>query len=97
MKPPVIINREKPTITVIQWSQLGHVENDTGAVATFTATDPEGVTPIVWSLLTRCWWDPGHSRKRYAVSTELTDIDGLEGDDIDADDIDDRWTALFRS
>ena len=29
-----------------------YAENGTGPVATFAATDPEGVTPIVWSLLT---------------------------------------------
>ena len=28
-----------------------YAENGTGPVATFTATDPEDVTPIVWSLL----------------------------------------------
>ena len=28
-----------------------YAENDTRPVATFSATDPEGVTPIVWSLL----------------------------------------------
>ena len=28
-----------------------YAEDDTGPVATFSATDPEGVTPIVWSLL----------------------------------------------
>ena len=28
-----------------------YAENGTGPVATFTATDPEGVSPIVWSLL----------------------------------------------
>ena len=28
------------------------MENDTTAVATFTAADPEGVMPIVWSLVT---------------------------------------------
>ena len=31
---------------------IDYPENGDGPVATFTATDPEGVTPITWSLLT---------------------------------------------
>ena len=29
---------------------VGYPENGTGSVATFTASDPEGASPIVWSL-----------------------------------------------
>ena len=29
-----------------------YAENGTGPVATFTASDPEGATPIIWSLTT---------------------------------------------
>ena len=55
-------------------------ENDDVPVITLTATDPEGASPIVWSLLTT---DQG-----------IQDIDG-DGtdDDVEAADIADR--ALF--
>ena len=47
-----------------------YAENGTSPVATFTATDPEGVTPIHWSLL--------------PAETNVEAIEGLEnGDDID--------------
>ena len=33
-----------------QTATIEYAENGTGPVATLTATDPEGVTPIIWSL-----------------------------------------------
>ena len=39
-------------------TMVSHAENDEGAVATFTATDPEGITPITWSLLASDASDP---------------------------------------
>ena len=47
---PVIINVEKPGID--HEDTFEYAEDATGPVARFTATDPEGVKPIVWSLLT---------------------------------------------
>ena len=53
---------------------FSYAENGTGPVATFTASDPEGAMPIVWSL----------------AATNFTDSDaGIEvGDVIDEDDFD---------
>ena len=48
---------EAPTISdradssVVGEQTVSHPENDPGTVATFTALDPEGVTPIGWTLL----------------------------------------------
>ena len=35
-----------------QTATISYAENGEGPVATFTAEDPEGVTPIKWSLAT---------------------------------------------
>ena len=59
-------------------SSVNFVENGTGPVATLTATDPEGVTPIIWSL---------------AIALQVSGNDDLDEDDnADADDfmIDDK-------
>ena len=46
---PVITNREFPTYT--HEVTFERAEDATGPVGNFTARDPEGVTPIGWSLL----------------------------------------------
>ena len=43
-----IKNRAEPTVESPQ--TVDYPENGTGSVATFTASDPEGASPIVWSL-----------------------------------------------
>ena len=58
-----------------------YAENGTDAVLTLTARDPEGVTPIVWSLLA----DAGGVQDLGIVQAP-TDSQ----DDVDADDIADR-------
>ena len=66
----------------VQAQQAGTVqynENDDVPVITLTATDPEGASPIVWSLLTS--------------ETEIQDIDGDGIDDVDDTDVADH--ALF--
>ena len=51
---------------------INFAENGTGPVATFTATDPEGVTPITWPVPT---------------NLSASDIDGIEdADDADNED-----------
>ena len=49
-----------------------YAENGTEPVATFTATDPEGVTPIVWSLLTDASEDQNLGIFTTAIPTALT-------------------------
>ena len=46
---------------------ISYAENGDGPVATFTAEDPEGTTPITWSLLT--------------TGTQISDIVDLEDAD----------------
>ena len=36
--------------TVLGQTTVNHAENDTGTVATYSATDPEGVTTFTWTL-----------------------------------------------
>ena len=55
-----------------------YAENGEGSVATFTASDPEGVTPIVWSMLTN---DDGV--QDLGVFTDS----GADGDDDSDDDV----------
>ena len=43
---------------------IEYAENGEGPVATFTATDPEGVTPIAWSVPTNADMQRGHCRHR---------------------------------
>ena len=62
---PVIINVARPNIN--HQDTFEYAENGNGPVARFTATDPEGVTPIVWSLLE----DGG----------ETQNIDGIDPED----------------
>ena len=52
---------------------IDHTENST-PVITLTAMDPEGASPILWSLL--------------QDATEFQDIPGLGTDGVDADDVD---------
>ena len=65
-----------------QSGMIEHAENDMGTVATFTAVDPEGVAPIVWSV------DPADFPDR------PIDVngDGDTNDDVDvvADDMEDN-------
>ena len=76
----VIDQDERPTISGSQDPK--HAENDMGTVATFTAVDPEGVAPIVWSV------DPADFPDR------PIDVngDGDTNDDVDvvADDMEDN-------
>ena len=71
---PVITNREFPNYT--HEVTIDRAEDATGPVANFTARDPEGVTPIGWSLL----------------QEDITqNLDGVDPpDDISTDDIADR-------
>ena len=70
-----------------------YAENGTGPVATFAATDPEGVTPIVWSLLA----DAGGAQpddqnpQNLGIFTDSNN-DGVDDntDDLVDDDIADR-------
>ena len=63
---------------------INYEENDTKSVITLTASDPEGVTPIVWAFL--------------EDATETQDLGIVtvpeDADDVDGDDIADR--ALFK-
>ena len=76
---PVIVNVAKPNID--HEDTFDHAENDTSLVATFTATDPEGVTPIVWSLLN-------------TVTAPPQDVNGESTNNVEAGDIADN--ALFK-
>ena len=69
---------------------VGYAEDRTNAVLTLTARDPEGVTPIVWSLLQS---DAGE--QDLGIFTDTDPVDGADdsADDVGADDIADR--ALF--
>ena len=58
-----------------------YAEDRTDPVVTFTANDPEDVSPIVWSVL-----DSADN----AAGTNGQDIDGDGGDDVVEDDIADR-------
>ena len=80
---PVISNREFPGST--HTISIDRAEDATGAVANFTARDPEGVTPIVWSL-----------PEIDDVAGEQN-IDGAEGDDIGDADIIDRGRFAISS
>ena len=64
-------------------------ENGDGPVATFTASDPEGVSPIVWSLL-----DDAMNEQNLGIFTDGNN-DGVDdsADDVMPDDIAD--VALF--
>ena len=67
-----------------------YAEDRTDAVLTLKARDPEGVTPIVWSLLQS---DAGE--QDLGIFTDTDPVDGADdsADDVGADDIADR--ALF--
>ena len=60
-------------------TMVSHAENDEGAVATFTATDPEGATPIAWSLATTA---------QVSADTDLEDADNADAEHftIDSED-----------
>ena len=64
-----------------------YAENATGPVATFAATDPEGVTPIVWSLLTDAM-----NEQNLGIFTDVSDPLGEDDsdDDVDVGDIADN-------
>ena len=47
---PTIKDRSDAAAIVEQAVTYNYKENGTGPVATFTASDPEGATPVVWSL-----------------------------------------------
>ena len=47
---PTIKDRSDAAAIVQQAVTYNYKENGTGSVATFTASDPEGATPVVWSL-----------------------------------------------
>ena len=55
-----------------------YAENGTGPVATFTATDPEGVTPIVWGFL-----EDAQGEQNLGIFTDSNS----NGVDDDADDV----------
>ena len=61
------------------WAQddmtVSHAENDEGAVATFTAEDPEGITPVTWAIA--------------ASDADFTDVAGIaDADNTDRDHFD---------
>ena len=69
---PRIIDRADTTAKGEQ--TVPYAENGTGPVATFTARDPEGASPIVWSL----------------AATNTAEIPGLDVNfSLDAADVDD--------
>ena len=53
-------------------SSVNYAENGEGAVATFTAEDPEGVTPITWSLATAA---------QISAEDDLADADNADAAD----------------
>ena len=83
---------ERPTITdrgdstAIGEQQVEYVENSTGPVIRLTARDPEGVTPIVWSLLT----DHAGVQDLGIFIDGDGDGDDDAADDVEAVDIADR-------
>ena len=85
-EPPVITSREQPNVP--HEGTISHDENDPGVVANFTARDPEGVTPIVWSLLEDA------TENEDIPDYDDPDIDGGE-DDIVALDIAHRDSFLI--
>ena len=65
-----------------------YAENDTRPVATFTATDPEGVSPIVWSLLSAADATNGRTRTWGSFRTPtFTSALANDGDDDSDDDV----------
>ena len=61
-----------------------YAENGTGPVATFAATDPEGVSPIVWSLL-----DDADGRTETWGSSSTADSNGVDDSPDDVAPVDD--------
>ena len=70
-----------------------YAENDTRPVATFTATDPEGVSPIVWSLLSAA--DATNNVQNLGIFTDVSPLDGDDDSDDDVDATDVADVALF--
>ena len=64
-----------------------YAENGTGPVATFAATDPEGVTPIVWSLLDV---EGAVNEQNLGIFTDGTNgaVDGVDDDPDDVKEAD---------
>ena len=58
---------------------IEYAENGDGVVATFTAEDPEGVTPIYWSLA---------NATQVAAEADLADADNADAADFMIDDED---------
>ena len=87
---------EKPTIndradaSAVGEQSVEYAEDRDDAVLTLTASDPEGVTPIVWSLLQ----DAG-GEQNAGIFTDTAPADGDDdtADDVETPDIADR--ALF--
>ena len=67
-----------------------YAENGKGSVATFAASDPEGVTPIVWSLL-----DNAEGVQNLGIFTDDGEAGGTANDGVDdsADDVADADIA----
>ena len=63
-----------------QDAAIEHAENGKGTVATFTATDPEGVTPITWGLL-----DPNVTLPTGITAADVADFADFEIDDEDGE------------
>ena len=80
---PTITDRSDPT--AIGEQTTPYIENGTGPVIRLMATDPEDVTPIVWSLLTNA---TGEQNLGIFTDTDGTP-DGVDDspDDVQPDDI----------
>ena len=69
-----------------------YAENGTGPVATFTGTDPEDVTPIVWSLLSEA--DATENEQNLGIFID-SNADGNDDSDNDVVAADVADVALF--
>ena len=64
-----------------------YVENGEGPVATFTASDPEDVTPIVWSLLDDAGGPTASADDPQNLGIFTDSVDGPDGVDDSPDDL----------
>ena len=69
---------------------VSYVENDTEPVLTLEASDPEGVTPISWSIL-----QSAGGEQNLGIFTDISPADGVDDGDDDVGDTDIADRDLF--